>query len=181
MLLFQEYDFEIVVNPGCLNVEPNHLSCIETGEEPNNLEDGLPDAQLFAIKVFDENFLDIIQFLTTGWAPDEYTVQQKKEPVSHATNFTIIVIQLCKLGENEVLHRYVLEYERLTILDEAHGGIARGHYNGKETTKNIFRAGFWWPTLHSDVVAHYRACDVCQRTGNPSRRDEMTLHPQMAL
>ena len=44
--LFQEYDFEVVVKPRCLNVGPNHLSQIETGEEPTNLEEGLPEEAL---------------------------------------------------------------------------------------------------------------------------------------
>ena len=44
LLLFQEYDFEIIVKPGRLNVGPDHLSRIETGEELTNLEDNLPDA-----------------------------------------------------------------------------------------------------------------------------------------
>ena len=36
LLLFQEFYFEVIVNRGRLNVEPNHLSCIESGEEPNS-------------------------------------------------------------------------------------------------------------------------------------------------
>ena len=44
ILLFQEFDFEIIVKPGRLNPGPDHLSCIETGEEPTNIDDGLPDA-----------------------------------------------------------------------------------------------------------------------------------------
>ena len=43
LLLFQEYDFEVIFKPGQLNAGPDHLSCIETGEEPTNLEEGLPD------------------------------------------------------------------------------------------------------------------------------------------
>ena len=43
LLLFQEYDFEVIVKLGRLNAGPNHLSCIETGEEPTNLEEGLPN------------------------------------------------------------------------------------------------------------------------------------------
>ena len=43
LLLFQEYDFEIIVKPGRLNVGPDHLSRLETGEEPVCLEDCLPD------------------------------------------------------------------------------------------------------------------------------------------
>ena len=49
LLLFQEYDFEIIVKPGRLNAGPDHLSRLESGEEPINLEDCLPDVQLFSI------------------------------------------------------------------------------------------------------------------------------------
>jgi len=43
LLLFQEYDFEVVLKPGGLNVGPDHLLHIETREEPTNLEEGMPD------------------------------------------------------------------------------------------------------------------------------------------
>ena len=65
LLLFQEYDFEVVVKHGRLNTGPNHLSHIETREEPTNSEEGFLDAQLFAIRVADSHFEDIIHFLTT--------------------------------------------------------------------------------------------------------------------
>ena len=32
LLIFQEFDFEIIVKLGCLNAGPNHLSQIEIGE-----------------------------------------------------------------------------------------------------------------------------------------------------
>ena len=44
LILFQEFDFEIVVKPGRLNAGPDHLSHIENGEEPTNIEAGLPNA-----------------------------------------------------------------------------------------------------------------------------------------
>ena len=44
LVLFQEYEFEIIVKPGILNTGPDHLSQIDSGEEPINLEDNLPDA-----------------------------------------------------------------------------------------------------------------------------------------
>ena len=44
LLLFQEYDIEFVVKLGCLNSGPDHLSRIETSEEPMSLEEGLLDA-----------------------------------------------------------------------------------------------------------------------------------------
>ena len=39
LLLFQEFDFEIIVKLGHLNAGPDHLSRIEIGEEPTNIED----------------------------------------------------------------------------------------------------------------------------------------------
>jgi hypothetical protein len=44
LLLFQEYDFEIIVKPGRMNKGPNHLSRLEHGKEPTSLEDTLLDA-----------------------------------------------------------------------------------------------------------------------------------------
>jgi hypothetical protein len=49
LLLFQEYDFEIIVKPGRLNAGPDHLSRLESSEEPISLEEYIPDAQLFSI------------------------------------------------------------------------------------------------------------------------------------
>jgi hypothetical protein len=39
ILLFREFDFEVVVKPGRLNAGSDHLSRITNGEEPSNLEE----------------------------------------------------------------------------------------------------------------------------------------------
>ena len=44
LLLFQEFNFEVIVKLGRLNAGPDHLSRIEIGEEPSNKEDVLPNA-----------------------------------------------------------------------------------------------------------------------------------------
>ena len=72
ILLFQEFEFEVIVKLGKLNEGPDHLSRIMNGEEPKNLEDNFPDAQLFSIQIVDEYFVDIIQYLSTGTRPWEY-------------------------------------------------------------------------------------------------------------
>jgi hypothetical protein len=43
ILLFQEFDFEVIVKPEKLNAGPDHLSRVTNGEEPTNLEDNLPN------------------------------------------------------------------------------------------------------------------------------------------
>jgi hypothetical protein len=56
ILLFQEYDFEIIIKLGRMNKGLDHLSRLEHGEEPTSLEDTLSDAQLLAIRKIDEHF-----------------------------------------------------------------------------------------------------------------------------
>jgi hypothetical protein len=69
----------------------------------------------------------------------------------HAVDFSLIAGQLYKMGPDEILRRCVMEAELPMILEEAHEGIAGGHYAGKATTQKVLRAGLWWPTLHIDA------------------------------
>jgi hypothetical protein len=67
-----------VVKPGRMNKGPDHLSRLEHGEEPASLEDTLPDAQLLSIRNLEDHFIEIVQFLSTGMKPSEYTITWKK-------------------------------------------------------------------------------------------------------
>jgi hypothetical protein len=60
LLLFQEYDFEIVVKLGRMNKGPDHLSRLEHAEEPTSLEDTLSNAQLLTIRMVDDHFTEIV-------------------------------------------------------------------------------------------------------------------------
>ena len=75
---FQEFDFEFIINPTWLNSGPDHLSRIENGEEPINIDDSLPDAQLFVITMFHDHYRDNIQIFSTRHAPAKFTTTQKK-------------------------------------------------------------------------------------------------------
>ncbi len=81
---------------------PDHLSRIETREEPTSLEEGLPYAQLFVVHVVDGHFKDIIHFLTTGTVLEGYSVQQKKELVVPMEYFSIITRHLYKMENDEI-------------------------------------------------------------------------------
>lgn len=98
-----------------------------------------------------------------------------------AIDFTLIARQLYKLGSYEILRIYVLEHEWRRILEEAHARVVGGHYVGKIIAQKVLIVGVWWPTVHKDAKEFCRSCDVCQRTGKPSRRDEIPLKPQITL
>jgi hypothetical protein len=178
LLLFQEFDFEVIVKPGKLNARPDHLSRVTNGEEPMNLEDNFPDAQLFSVHIIDEYFSYIIQYLSTGTAPQEYNTAQNKNLVVCAAYYQLIVGNLYKMGTDSILRSYVLEHERPRVLVESHEGIAGWHYVGKATLQKVLRAGLWWPTIHKDSKEYCQRCDVFQRVGKPNKRDEMPLQPQ---
>jgi len=122
--------------------------------------------------------MDIVEFLSIGMAPSEMTVAQKKQLVVKATDYRLIAGNLYKLGADGILMHCVLEHERSMILEEAHDGIVGGHYVGKATIHKILHAR---PTLHKDAKEYCQSCDVCQRVGKPSRRDEMPLNTQVTL
>jgi hypothetical protein len=100
-LLFQEFDFEVIVKPGKLNAGPDHLSRVTNGEEPTNLEDNFPDAQLFSVQVADEYFVDIIEYLSTGIAPQEFNTMQKKNLVVRAADYQLIARTLIQNGRRQ--------------------------------------------------------------------------------
>jgi hypothetical protein len=116
LLLFQEYDFEIVVKLRRMDKGPNHLSRLEHGEEPTSLEDTLPYAQFLAIRNIDDHFAKIVQFLSTAMALHKCTIIQKKQLVVRAADFSLIARQLYKMGPDEILRRCVMEVERPLIL-----------------------------------------------------------------
>jgi hypothetical protein len=69
LLLFQEFDFEVIFKPGKLNEIHDHLSRITNGKEPANLEDNFHDVQLFSVQITGGYFVDINEYLSTGMAP----------------------------------------------------------------------------------------------------------------
>ncbi|GJV78512.1 reverse transcriptase domain-containing protein [Tanacetum coccineum] len=48
-----------------------------------------------------------------------------------------------------------------------------GHYGANYTAKKIFDSGFYWPTIYKDAHDFVTRCDICQRQGKISQRDEM--------
>lgn len=81
-----------------------------------------------------------------------------------------------KLGIDGIIRCCVIDHERLRILWEIHNGVAGGHCGGKDTTQKVLQIGLWWFTLFKDVKEYAKSCDIYQRTGWPSRRDELPLH-----
>nr|GEU95669.1 protein NYNRIN-like [Tanacetum cinerariifolium] len=64
--------------------------------------------------------------------------------------------------------------EAIDILKACHYGPTGGHHGPNYTAKKVFDSEFYWPTIYRDAQDLVKSCDVCQRQGNISQRDEMT-------
>jgi hypothetical protein len=98
----------------------------------------------FSVQVADAYFVDIIEYLSTGIAPQEFNTAHKKNQVVRVANYQLIAGHLYKMGEDNILRRCVLEHERHRILPESHEGIVGGNYVGKYTAQKVLRVGIWW-------------------------------------
>nr|GEU48688.1 reverse transcriptase domain-containing protein [Tanacetum cinerariifolium] len=63
--------------------------------------------------------------------------------------------------------------EGYDILKACHEGPTRGHHGANFTAKKVFDASFFWPTIYRDAHNLVKSCDICQRQGRISQRDEM--------
>nr|GFA23976.1 reverse transcriptase domain-containing protein [Tanacetum cinerariifolium] len=59
------------------------------------------------------------------------------------------------------------------ILKACHEGPSGDHHGANLTAKKVFDAGFFWPSIYRDAHKMIKTCDICQRQGKISQRDEM--------
>nr|GEX79007.1 reverse transcriptase domain-containing protein [Tanacetum cinerariifolium] len=74
---------------------------------------------------------------------------------------------------NETFPLETLSKKALDILEAYHNKPTGGHHGANLTAKKIFDAGFFWPTIYKDAHEFVKNCDLCQRQGKISQRDEM--------
>ncbi|GJV83194.1 reverse transcriptase domain-containing protein [Tanacetum coccineum] len=80
---------------------------------------------------------------------------------------------LFKICADQVIRRCMHGKEALDILEACHNGPTGGHHGANLTAKKVFDAGFFWPTIYKDAHDFVTRCDICQRQGKISQRDEM--------
>ncbi|KAH9313480.1 hypothetical protein KI387_044599, partial [Taxus chinensis] len=73
---------------------------------------------------------DIAVFLKMGVVPFGMKALEKKKLDIRIAPYMLISGDLYKMGHDEIICQCMLEHERIIIMEEAHGGIARAHYTG---------------------------------------------------
>ncbi|KAL4383654.1 hypothetical protein GQ457_15G018670 [Hibiscus cannabinus] len=143
---------------------PFELMCdaSDHADKDTEISDSFPDEKiLFATAI--PWYAYIVNFLVSGIVPPDLSSQGRKKFRHDAKFFYWDEPYLFKQCANQVLRRCIPEEEQKDIMYHCHVASFGAHF------------GFYWPILFKDAHAFAKACDRCQRMGNISRRNEMTL------
>ena len=61
------------------------------------------------------------------------------------------------------------------ILHHCHSSSYGGHFGATRIAAQVLQSGFFWPFIFHDSYTLVKTCDLCQRMGNISRRQELPL------
>ncbi|MCO5597252.1 hypothetical protein L7F22_051328 [Adiantum nelumboides] len=177
LLILLEFDFTVVVRPSKKHLMADHLTRITNGEAPTGVDDNFPDTSLFMVETIPEWSEKIVNFLVNGFSPKELRKDVAPRLIKECEPYSLIGGTLYKLGKDDILRRCAREDEYLYILNEAHMGVAGGHFSGELTARKVLQSGYWWPTLFKDASLFAKGCDECQRYKTTQQKDRMPLHP----
>ncbi|GKC44988.1 reverse transcriptase domain-containing protein, partial [Tanacetum coccineum] len=173
ILLLQEFDVVIRDKKGAENLAADHLSRLE-----NPHQDKLENKKI--TEVFPLETLGLVAFHvdSTPWFADFANY--------HAGNFIVKGMSfkdvkhyfwddpfLFKICADQMIRRCVHGKEALDILEACHNGPTGGHHGANLTARKVFDAEFFWPSIYKDAHELVKNCDLCQRQGKISQRDEM--------
>eukprot|EP00253_Pinus_taeda_P033395 PITA_33395 len=162
------------------NVFVDFLSWIKT-DDNTPVDDSFPDEYLFAVSAHSPWYADIVNYLVAGKLPSHLSHREKRKIIQQSARYSWISGCPFHIGLDQEIRRCIREDEVYDILKACHDGPCGGHFADKRTTHEILRMGYYWPSLFKDAKKYVKACNSCQRMGQPNHRDEMPLNPQVIL
>ncbi|GJU11154.1 reverse transcriptase domain-containing protein [Tanacetum coccineum] len=175
VLLLQEFDFKVI------DTKPDHLSRLENPYEnvldPKEINETFPLETLNMVTFRGDSstpwFADFANYHAGNFIVKGMTSQQKNKFFKDVKHYFWDDPFLFKICADQVIRRCVSGQEAFDILKACHSGPTGGHYGANYTAKKIFDSGFYWPTIYKDAHDFVTRCDICQRQGKISQRDEM--------
>nr|GEY75078.1 reverse transcriptase domain-containing protein [Tanacetum cinerariifolium] len=116
---------------------------------------------------------DFANYHVGNFVVKEMSFQQKNKFFKDVKHYFWDDPFLFKICADQVIRRCLHGQEAIDILKACHYGPIRGYHGANYTAKKVFDSGFYWPTIYHDAQDLVINCDVCQRQGKISQRDEM--------
>ncbi|GJU68745.1 reverse transcriptase domain-containing protein [Tanacetum coccineum] len=154
-----------VIKKGSENLAADHLSRLEN-----------PHKDVLENKDINENFpletLGIISSESTPWFANyanfhagnfiikRMTTQQKRKFSKDIKHYLWDDPYLFRICADQIIRRCVHGQEANHILNACHEGPTGGHHSANLTTRKVFDAGFFWPTISRDAHTMIKSCDT---------------------
>ena len=145
---------KMMANSNCEALQINFIS-----HQANQLD---TEVEVMVDFVASSCYSDIVYVLRNLQAPEGLSKSRGKSVKLKAAKFCIINRYLYWKDPGGVLLNFFLEDEAQQITKEFHQGDCGGHHSWKVTANKILRAGYYWPTLFSDVYKEISKCHQFQ-------------------
>jgi hypothetical protein len=125
-------------------------------------------------------YRDILYFLQELKPPDGMGKSKARALKLKVVRYCLIDQVLYWRDPLGVFLRCLNPQEAHKVMFDFHSGLCGGHHFWKTTAHKILRAGYYWPTLFTDVCREVRACIKCQRFSGKQQLKSLPLKPVVA-
>jgi hypothetical protein len=122
-------------------------------------------------------YKDVIYFLQELQPQDGLKRNNAKALKLKAVRYCLIYQVLYWKDPLGLLLKCVDPQEVERIMVEFHDNLCGGHHFWKTTAYKILRAGYYWPTMFTDICRRVRACIKCQRFEGKQQLKSLPLNP----
>nr|GEX67445.1 reverse transcriptase domain-containing protein [Tanacetum cinerariifolium] len=166
---------------GAENLAADHLSRLENPYQnvldPKEINETFPLEILNLVSTRGNQstpwFADFVNYHARNFVIKGMSSQQKSKFFKDVKHYFWDDPYLFKICVDQVIRRCVSGQEAVEILKACHYGPTGGHHGPNYTAKKVFDSGFYWPAIYRDAQDLVKNCDVFQRQGKISQRDEM--------
>nr|GEW13938.1 reverse transcriptase domain-containing protein [Tanacetum cinerariifolium] len=153
VLLLQEFTFKVIDTKGAENLAADHLSRLENPHQyvldPKEINESFPLKTLNMVSFRGNSstpwFTDFANYHAGNFVVKGMSSQQKNKFFKDVKHYVWHDPFMFKIRADQVIRR----------------------------SKKVFDSGFYWPTIYRDAQDLVKNCNVCQRQGKISQRDEM--------
>nr|GEW37380.1 reverse transcriptase domain-containing protein [Tanacetum cinerariifolium] len=181
VLLLQEFTFKMIDIKGAENLAADHLSRLENPHknvlDQKEINESFPLETLNMVSFHGNSgtlwFFDFANYHAGNFVVKGMSSQQKNKFFKDVKHYFWDDPFLFKICVDQVIQRCVHSQEAIDILKACHYGPTEGHHGPNYTAKKVVDSRFYWTTIYRDAQDLVKSCDVCQRQGKISQRDEM--------
>jgi hypothetical protein len=122
-------------------------------------------------------YKDVIYFLQELRPPEGLQKSKARSLKLKAVRYCLIDQVLYWKDLMGVLLKCMSPQEVEMIVVEFHNGLCGGHHFWRATAHKILRAGYYWPTMFTDIYKRVRTCIKCQKFAGKQQLRSLPLNP----